>query len=214
METAKLRQQSMSTASSKSSLTPEQYEAIEERSEIRHEYYRGEMFAMAGATENHNLISGSIFFELRSHFTGRPCKVYQPDMRVRVAATGLYTYPDVVAVCGPGVFTTGEKTTLLNPTVVFEVLSPSTETYDRSTKLDHYRTVESLHEIVLVAQDRVRIDLLRRAGDQWVWMSLLRLDDLLHLESIGCEVPVASIYAQIEVPEIPLLRPIVRDEEL
>ena len=114
----------MSNASSKSYLTPEQYEAIEERSEIRHEYYRGVMFPVASGTQNHCLIAGNIAFDLHDQFAARQCEVYQSAMRVRIQATGLYTYPDVVAVCGPTAFATGEQTTLLNPTVVFEVLSP------------------------------------------------------------------------------------------
>jgi Uma2 family endonuclease len=100
----------MSTVATRSFITPEQYEEIEERSEIRHEYYRGEMFAMAGATENHILIAGNITGELRNRFEGRPCKVYQSDMRVRVKATGLYTYPDIVAVCGATTFDSEKKT--------------------------------------------------------------------------------------------------------
>jgi Uma2 family endonuclease len=203
----------MSSASTTSYLTPEQYEEIEERSEIRHEYYRGEMFAMAGTTENHTLIAGNIARELGNRFEGRPCKVYQSDMRVKVRETGLYTYPDVVAVCGPARFDHAKKTTLVNPTVVIEVLSPSTELYDRTRKLDHYKAIESLVEIALVAQDHARIDLLRRVEDRWEWTTCLDLEDVLRLESVGCEIPLARVYDRVELQETPRLRQVVEDDD-
>ena len=203
----------MSTAASKTYLTPEQYLEIEERSEVRHEYYRGEMFAMAGTTEEHCLIAGNIFGELRNRFEGRPCKVFQSEMRVKVRATGLYTYPDVVAVCGPTQFDQAKKTTLINPMVVVEVLSPSTELYDRTTKLDHYKAIESLVEIALVAQDHARVDLLRRVEGRWEWTTSLDLKDLLRLESVGCEIPLARIYDRIALRETPQLRQVVEEAD-
>lgn len=209
----------MSTATSKVYITPEQYEEIEERSEIRHEYYRGEMFAMSGGTEAHSLITGNLIRALGNNLEDRPCKVYTNDMRVKVNATGLYTYPDVSVVCGPAIFTQSEeKTTLLNPTVVIEVLSPSTEKYDRSTKLNHYLRVDSIREIVLVAQDEIRIDRLRRPeGDEkeWLWSSMLNRDDVLTLPSIACEIPLSRIYARTDVPDVPdvPLRPAVVDND-
>ncbi len=203
----------MSTVAAKTYLTPEQYEEIEERSEVRHEYYRGEMFAMAGATEEHNLIAGNLFSELKSRLAGRGCKVYMSDMKVRVEATGLEAYPDVVALRGPARFTKAKKTTLLNPSVLVEVLSPSSRDFDRTTKWDHYKTIESLQHYVIISQDRVRVECFTREGDKWVAASWTSLSDVLPLESIGCEVPLASLYADVEVPEAPLLRPVVHAEE-
>lgn len=203
----------MPPAVPKEYLTPEQYEAIEERSEIRHEYYRGEMFAMAGTSENYSLIAGNLARALGNTFENRPCKVYQSDMRVKVRETGLYTYPDVVAVCGSAQFDHAKKTTLTNPLLVVEVLSPSTEVYDRTTKLDHYKTIPSLREIVLVAQDRVRIDLLRRVESDWVWESITDPGGSLHLESVGCDIPVSRIDDRVELADSTVLRRVFGDED-
>src|SRR5437870_4117972 len=117
----------MSSAAAKTRCTPAQYLALERKSPIKHEYHDGEMFAMAGSTREHNLIAGNLFAEIRAQFRGRPCEVYVGDVRVLVSPTGLYTYPDVVAVCGERQFEDSEVDTLLNPTVIVEVLSSSTE---------------------------------------------------------------------------------------
>ena len=202
----------MSTAAANTYLTPEQYLEIEERSEVRHEYYRGEMFAMAGATEAHNLIAGNLFVGLRACFAGRQGKVYQSDMRVRVRETGLYTYPDVVAVCGPAQFDHAKKTTLINPTAIIEVLSPSTEVYDRTTKLDHYKALDSIREIALVSQDRVRVDVLRRFEGRWVWDAISDPGATLRLESLDCDLPISGIYERVELSAPTQLRPIFNDE--
>ena len=121
-------------------------------------YLDGEMFAMAGSSFNHNVIVGNILGELRQQLKGRPCRVCPNDQRVHIPATGLYTYPDVVVVCGEPQFQDGEIDTLLNPILIVEVLSPNTEADDRGEKFEHYQTIESLAEYVLVAQDRPRID--------------------------------------------------------
>ena len=203
----------MSSDATKVDLSPEEYEEIEERSEVRHEYYRGEMFAMAGVTEPHMLIAGNIHRALGNLFEDRPCKVYQSDLRVRVDRTGLYTYPDVVAVCGPTQFTNSKKTTLVNPTAVIEVLSPCTENYDRTTKLDHYQTIESLREVALVSQDRARVELLRRVDDRWEWTVYSNLEETLRLESVGCEIPLKRVYAKVDLPEPPTLRRAIQEDE-
>jgi Uma2 family endonuclease len=203
----------MSSAASKTYLTPEQYEEIEEQSEIRHEYYRGEMFAMSGASESHNLVAANLARSLGNQLEDRPCKVYQTDMRVLINATGLYTYPDVVVVCEPPRFTNRKKTTLLNPTVLIEVISPSTEKYDRTTKGDHFKTIESLREHVLVSQDQVRVDVSTRTELGWVSKVYTDRNEVLRLESIGCEVPLSKIYAKVELPEVSPLRPTREVEE-
>jgi Uma2 family endonuclease len=127
------------------------------------------MFAMAAGTRKHNLISGNVFFQLRGQLGDRPCEVYTSDMRVRVSATGLYTYPDVSVVCGGASFADDEKDVLLNPTVLVEVLSPSTANYDRGDKAAHYRRLDSLRELVLVEQDYlVAEQYIRQADDTWL----------------------------------------------
>src|SRR5215213_3669301 len=153
----------------KSYLTPEEYLAIERRSETKSEYFNGEMFAMVGASRKHNLIAGNIFGELRQGLKGKPCEAYTNDMRVRIPATGLYTYPDVVVVCGEPEFEDEHIDTLINPTLVVEVLSDSTESYDRGKKAGFYRSVESIGEYLLVSQDEYRVEqYVKQTDDKWL----------------------------------------------
>ena len=143
-------------------LTPEEYLALERKSEHKSEYFNGEMFAMTGASEPHNLIAGNVFASLHFQLRTRQCKVYPSDMRVKVGPVGLYTYPDVTVVCGEARFDDAQKDTLTNPTIIVEVLSASTEGYDRGKKFEHYRKLESLAEYFLFAEndpnDRTKVE--------------------------------------------------------
>jgi Uma2 family endonuclease len=141
-----------------SRITPQDYLSLERQSETRHQYLDGEMFAMSGASRIHNLIVGNVSRELGSQFKERPIEVYSTDMRVRVDATGLYTYPDVVVVCGEPQPEAKHLDTLLNPTVLFEVVSESTAAFDRGRKFAHYRQIPSLREFVLVEQETARVE--------------------------------------------------------
>jgi Uma2 family endonuclease len=187
----------MSSAALKTRLTPQQYLALERKSEVKHEYHAGVMYAMPGTSREHNLIAGNLFAEIRAQLRDRPCEAYMSDIRVLVGPTGLYTYPDVMAVCGEPRFEDREVDTLLNPMAIIEVLSPTTEAYDRGKKFGHYRRLESLREYVLVSQDEVRVERYTRRGDEWVLTELSRLEDSLRLESIGCEVSLREIYAKV-----------------
>jgi Uma2 family endonuclease len=185
----------------KTFLTPEQYLAIEREAEYKSEYYQGEMFAMAGAGEAHNVLVGNLVADLHQQLRSRPCRVYPSDMRVRVSATGLYTYPDVVVVCGERRFLDERRDTLLNPSLLVEVLSPSTEAYDRGKKFEHYRSIESLREYLLVASDRVHGDLFTRQPDgRWLLASADRLEDSLDLQSVGCRLALLDLYEKIDLP--------------
>ena len=175
-------------------LTPAEYLALEHKSETRSEYIAGRMYAMSGASRRHNLIALNLAGEIRQQLRGTPCEAYKTDMRVKVAPTGMYTYPDIVAVCGEPRFEDSEVDTLLNPTVLIEVLSPSTEAYDRGEKFAHYRRLDSLREYVLVAQDKVRIEHYRRDGDQWIFSEV---SSMLDLPSIDCHVSVDAIYEKV-----------------
>jgi Uma2 family endonuclease len=155
---------------------------------------------MAGASREHTIIAGNIHGEARSQLNGRPCEVYVIDMRVFVSRTGLYTYPEVVAVCGEARFQDDDVDTLLNPTMIVEVLSPTTESYDRGRKFGHYRQLTSLREYVLVAQDQVMVERFTRQGDEWLLTEFNSLNASLRLASIGCEVPLREIYARVEFP--------------
>ncbi len=192
------------SALSKPYLTAKEYLDAERRSDIRHEYYRGETFAMSGASREHNLVALNIGAELRAALKGRPCEVYTNDMRVLIEATGLHTYPDVVVVCGEPRFLEGvEVDTLLNPTVLIEVLSPSTSSYERGRKFAHYRQLNSLCEYVLIEQDEASIDRYTRRPGEWSLTDFRSLDLVLELGSIGCEIPLSEIYARVEFPEVP-----------
>ncbi len=180
-------------------LTPQQYLARERQAETKSEYLRGEMFAMAGASREHNLIAGNVNRELGSQLRERECEVYQSDMRVKVSPTGLYTYPDVTVVCGEPEFEDAEVDTLLNPKVLVEVLSPSTADYDRGGKFTHYRRLPSLQEYVLISQDRPLVEhYVRQGKDEWLLTEQSSLQDPLILPSIQCQLPLSEIYRKVQ----------------
>jgi len=188
----------MSTQS-KTYLTPEQYLEIERKAEFKSEYYRGEMFAMSGARELHVLIRGNAFGELRHQLRGGSCKTYQSDMRVCVTAEGLYTYPDVTVVCGKAEFLDETCDALLNPTLVIEVLSKSTEACDRGQKFKLYRSLKSLAQYLLISSREISADLYTRQPDgQWLLTSKDKLEDSIELQSIGCRLSLADLYEQVE----------------
>jgi len=179
-------------------LTPEEYLAIERKAEVRNEYYAGEMFAMTGASREHNLIAGNLTRRLMEQLDGRPCEVYSTDMRVRIPATGLYTYPDVSVVCGEPQFEDDHVDTLLNPFVIIEILSASTERYDRGRKFEHYQQIPSLVEYLLIAQETCRVEqFVRQGASQWLYSEAHRLEDVLTLGSINCALELKDVYARV-----------------
>jgi Uma2 family endonuclease len=183
----------------KAYLSPDDYLALERSAEFKSEYFDGEIFAMAGASESHNLIVINAIRELSIQLKKRPCKVYANDMRVRVSPTGLFTYPDVMVVCGQTQFDDSHLDTLLNPTLIVEVLSDSTEAYDRGRKFEHYRKLESLAEYVLIAQHRPHVDSYRRQPDQrWLLTESDGSAGSLRLDAIDCELALAEIYDKVE----------------
>jgi Uma2 family endonuclease len=182
--------------------SPEEYLALERKADYKSEYLNGFIFAMAGASEEHNLICTNVAGELRARLKGRHCRTYANDMRVKVSETGLYTYPDVIVVCGERRLDDAQKDTLLNPTLIVEVLSESTEAYDRGDKFDHYRRLESLQEYVMIAQNKARVEDYVRQGDQWLLTSIGDPDGTVRLASVGCELPLREIYAQVEFPAL------------
>jgi Uma2 family endonuclease len=184
----------------KTYLTPEQYLEIERKAEFKSEYYQGEMFAMSGAREGHNLIVWNLAAELHRQLRAKPCRAYINDMRVRVNATGLYTYPDVAAVCGEPQFLDENRDTLLNPSLIVEVLSPSTEAYDRGRKFEHYRSVESVSEYLLVSSERVSAELYTRQPDgRWLLTAAAHMEDSLDLQSVGAQLSLADLYEKVDL---------------
>jgi len=182
------------------SISAAEYLAFERGSTQRHEYFRGRIVALAGASEAHNLIVGNVFAALHSQLRRRPCRVYPSDMRVKVEQTGLYTYPDVLVVCGAPCFEDARRDTLLNPIVLVEVLSPSTESYDRWKKVQHYRTIESLAAYLLIAQDERQIErYLRQPGGQWLLSEFSASDAQIELDPIGCALALAEVYEKTDL---------------
>ena len=184
----------------KSFYTPEEYLALERKAEYKSEYFAGEIFAMSGASERHNLIVGNVFATLHTQLRNRPCRVYMNDMRVKVSPTGLYTYPDIVALCGEPQFDDEQKDTLLNPAVILEVLSPSTEAYDRGEKFAHYRKLSSVAEYVLISQEKPHVEhFVRQPDNQWLLSETTDLHDAVQLPSINCVLALDEVYEKIEV---------------
>jgi Uma2 family endonuclease len=183
----------------KQGLTPREYLALEEAADYKSEYYRGEMYAMSGATYRHNLIALNVGAEIRAQIRDRGCTVCPSDMRVHVPAADFYTYPDAVVICGEPKFATEKETTLLNPVVIVEVLSRSTEGYDRGRKFELYKSIDSFREYLLISPDRVSVTLYRRqANGQWVLVIATSLDSAIDLESCGCRLQLRDLYAQID----------------
>lgn len=170
---------------------------MERSSEQRHEYADGEIFAMAGGTREHNLTAGNIFAALHTALEERRCEVYSSDMRIKIAATGRYVYPDVAVTCERPVFEDETRDTLLNPMAIIEVLSSSTEAYDRGDKFAQYETIPSLQEYVLASQKEPRMEHFRRLPDGTWLLRILRSGDRLVLETIGCEIPVDRAYLKV-----------------
>jgi Uma2 family endonuclease len=191
------------TSQPKAFLTPEEYLAAERRNECKSEYIDGEMVAMTGASRWHNIIGVNFTTSLHRQLTGRPCEVYANDMRVKIASRRdyAYTYPDVVVVCGEPQFEDGHLDTLLNPAVLIEVLSESTERYDRGKKFSFYRTIESLTEYVLVAQDEYRIEQYTKQSDgRWMLSDHRSPDDVVELASVRCTLALREVYEKVSLP--------------
>ncbi len=185
------------TAAMPMKLTPEEYLAWERAQPEKHAYYRGEVFAMAGGSEEHNLLVFNIIALLGVALRDRPCRGYPSDMRVRVVAADLYTYPDVTIVCGNREL---DGDTLLNPHVIFEVLSDSTEAYDRGRKFEHYRTIPSFKEYVLVSQHEVHVDhFVKQPDGSWLMRSR-GPGETIALASVGCALPVDEVYLKVLPP--------------
>ncbi|MFV9505123.1 MAG: Uma2 family endonuclease, partial [Oscillochloridaceae bacterium umkhey_bin13] len=193
------------TAQPKPFITEVSYLELERQSTLKHEYYAGQVYAMAGASEQHNLIALNIAASLHGQVRGRTCRAYPSDMRVKIAKTGLYTYPDFTIVCGQVQFVdTVKRDTIINPTVIIEILSPSTERYDRGMKFQHYRTLDSLQEYLLVAQDKYHIErFARHEPHEWVFSEALGLDAIMPIRSIQGALTLRDVYEQVSIgPEL------------
>ena len=186
-----------SIAAADTYISPEAYLASERRAKYKSEYIHGEVLAMSGASRAHNIITVDITTELNIQLRPRGCEIYSGDMRVRTSPTGSYFYPDVVVVCDKPRFEDNVFDTLLNPILVVEVLSPSTEVYDKGEKFAHYQELASLREYILVSQDRIHVTHHRRLESQWASKEFHAPEDVLLLDSIECKLPLRDIYTRV-----------------
>ena len=184
----------------KTRLTEEEYLAIERRAEFRSEFYAGEMLAMAGASRRHNRMVTNLATALDSQLREQPCNVYSNDMRVKVWSTGLFTYPDVVVTCGEENFADDKRDILLNPLVIIEVLSDSTEAYDRGKKFEHYQSIPSLNTYILTTQDALRVEqfVRQQEGKLWTYSETHEVGGTVRVEAIGCDLKLENIYLKVD----------------
>ena len=189
----------MASAAAHTHLTPEEYLAFERKATTKHEYLNGQIVAMSGASFAHNFLTMNTANQLYNQLIGGECQVATSDMRVKVTQIDSYFYPDVVVVCGESRAEDDTFDTLLNPTVVVEVLSPPTETYDRGEKFEHYQQIASLKEYVLISQDKIRVEHYHRQETGWMQTEFRGLEDVLSLLSIGCELRLQDVYRRVEV---------------
>ena len=181
--------------------TPEQYLALERNAAHKSEYINGHIFAMAGASQQHNQITFNIAVALGIQIKGRTCVAYSSDMRIKVSQTGLYTYPDIVATCHDPQFEDAAVDTLLNPAMIIEVLSDSTEAYDRGAKFAHYRRLPSLQEYVLIAQGNICVEHFIRQDESWILIESTLFCEIIHLSSIQCSISLSDIYDKVKFTE-------------
>ncbi len=182
-------------------ISQQEYYDGEEISVVKHEWFDSEVFAMAGGSYNHTTICGKIFAAANSALRGRLCKARSGEQRVKIEASGLITYPDTVIFCPPARFEGSNNHTLLTPKVIFEVLSESTERYDRGDKFRAYAQIETLTDYVLIDQNRITVEHFRRTDAGWLLNSFVRRSDALRFEDLEIELPLDSIYEELELPE-------------
>ncbi|TAN65840.1 MAG: Uma2 family endonuclease [Methylobacter sp.] len=187
----------MSAVLTQTHYTDEEYLTLERNASYKSEFHDGQIYAMTGASRKHNLITVNIAGELRSQLKKRPCEAYINDMRVKSAEARNYHYPDIAVVCGTPHFEDAQVDTLLNPTLLIEVLSPSTEAYDRGGKFAHYRKIPTLREYLLVTQDQPSIERYMRQGDVWILSEAIGLEASMPLESIDCVLSLREVYDKV-----------------
>jgi Uma2 family endonuclease len=179
-------------------LSPEEYLSIERRAESKSEYVDGVIYAMAGGSERHNLIAANIIIALGVPLRDRPCRVYPSDLKVRVPNSKRFFYPDVSVICGETQFADEERDVILNPVLVVEVLSESTEAFDRGKKFSSYQQIVSLQEYLLVGQDEFVAEHYLRQEDGWLYTKASGTDAVLALPALNCRIALSDIYNKVE----------------
>lgn len=181
----------------KTIITEEEFLEQERKAEYKSEFYKGEIFAMAGATKEHNKIVASVISEIGAHLKDKSCSFFPSDLRLHNFENGLYTYPDVTIVCGEEKYLDDKFDTLTNPTVIFEVLSPATENYDRGIKFKLYRSISSLQNYVVVSSTEYTAEVYTRNNDKWVLSTANDKEGALYISAIDYTMKLSDIYAQI-----------------
>ena len=189
----------MSSIAAQTYLSPDEYIAAERKATLKSEYLSGEIVAMSGASNAHNLITVNTLTVLYNQLAERGCRVYASDMRVGIGAEVSYFYPDMAVVCDEPRFEDNALDTLINPIVVIEVLSPSTEAYDRGEKSVRYRQLKSLQEYILISQNQVHVEHYLRQGKQWILSEFSALENVLPFTSIEAELSLNQIYRFVEL---------------
>lgn len=183
----------------KKKFTIEEYFELESDADEKHEYYQGEVFAMAGGKVNHNLISGNFYHALRKQLTGKSCRPFNSDQRIYIPANSLFTYPDISIVCGDLQTLNNDDSNLLNPTVIVEVLSASTKSYDRGDKFKLYRDIPSLKEYLLVDSEMMAVERFSiNASNHWELEEYYESDEMIHLKSIDASISLSEIYEDVK----------------
>ena len=187
----------MSAVPTQTRYTADEYLQLERKAAYKSEFHDGQIYAMTGASRKHNLVCVNICRELSQQLKNRPFEAYINDMRVKAVVANNYHYPDIAVVCGPSQFEDAQFDTLLNPTVLLEVLSPSTEAYDRGGKFAAYRKITSLQEYFLIAQDQPSIERYLRQGDVWMMTEAVGLEAAMEIESIDCLLSLREVYDKV-----------------
>lgn len=190
----------MATAEQKKLYTEEEYLSLERKAEVKSEFFKGEIFAMAGATRNHNVITVNLISSLKVQLKGRGCRPYANDMRLHTPCTAFYTYPDIVVVCGKEEFLDGEFDTLLNPVFLVEVLSSSTADYDIGRKFMRYRSIQSLKEYWTISSYEYRLQkfLKSEVDESWVLIETINPNDVVRISSLDVLVSLAEVYEGVK----------------
>ena len=194
-------------------IAEEEYRQGEEVSTVKHEWLDGQVTAMAGGTFNHATLCGNAFAAAKAALRGKPCKARGSELRVKIESSGKEVYPDAVIFCPPSRFVGKGDSTLLTPQVVFEVLSDSTQDYDRKDKFNSYKTVSTFEEYVLIEQNRVWVDHFFKRGDDWLHRSYIQRSDVLKLQSVGIEISLDELYDELDLPEAMLSFPVAPEED-
>lgn len=182
-------------------ITEAEYLLLEETASTKHEYFNGRIYAMTGGSNTHAVLVLNAGATLRAGLRGRECRAVGSEQRVKIEATGLLTYPDAAVYCPPMRFEGPHNETLLNPTLIVEVLSPSTDVYDRTTKFEHYAQMESLTDYLLISQDRVLVEHFRRQENGgWLLRSYNGREQQVELPDLGIVLPLTELYEGVEAP--------------